>query len=123
MKLLESTGTRSPRRLVYFLEDIYKAIVRLSKRSGKKREADSPEGTANLRPARPKFLPDVGEISLEPSTNGVVSNYEASNIECTRESEYWRWQRVKEYWQDIYGAVEKQSQEALALMEGNFRLS
>ena len=46
-----------------------------------------------------KTILDSKKIILNQGIDEApISCYEATDIEQTRDSEYWRWQRLKEYW-------------------------
>ena len=88
------------KKLVCFSKDTWNSLKRVVKKRKTGRFAQG--GRANLPAAIvTKSIPAKKKISIKPIVDIRVSSYEATNIETTRDSEYWRWQRLKEYGMDI----------------------
>lgn len=108
-----------PRRLIYLTEEIYSKILGISKRynfNGRKRKKVCLGGEGNLRSRLLSKKILVGRSN--GNGNDIGFCYEGTNIESTRDSEYWNWQRLKEYWQDVFDGIDTGALESVSLMRG-----
>ena len=59
------------------------------------------EGTGGRRVGREEALRGSTSEALRIGRGRPTGYYEATNIDATRDSLYWSWRRVGEYWRDF----------------------
>jgi hypothetical protein len=105
------------RRLVYLSKEEFK-FLRLLRKSFLKRTRQF-----FIKPPRTRFVTKK-EASGYPTNGDLRSRidnhtpcYEPTNIDATRNSLFWRWRRVKEYYRDFLGMEDNgQAKEVYALI-------
>ena len=89
------------RRLIYLTEEEFKLLELLKKRF-LKRIGRFSKGSYSKAFPRKAFLKSPERKDLRQDNYIIPFLYEPTNIDYTRESLYWSWRRVKEYYENIF---------------------
>jgi len=95
------------RRLVYLTKEEFQFLRSLRERFLKRRRRffEKPPRTRFVAKKQPLVCPTNN--ALLPGIDRCIPCYEPANIDVTRDSLFWRWRRVKEYYRDFLGMEDR----------------